>query len=250
MKIAVIGSGLAAIGSIRALIKLGFQPVVIDKGEQLDGETSKLVEELAGKAPSEWLQEERDKLSQNKTLSDGSKIPKKLAFGSDYFYGKSEKHAPISSIGNIPPLSYAKGGLSAGWGAAVLPPHPCDLTDWPVKPNTFSEFLKLIYADLPYSAVEDELSIDFPVYSDFASPLEISAFDQHLLQNLRKFIPATKGDIVYGQSRLLVHSPNANHKNSCQLCGQCMSGCVYDSIYKSNSEILKLSRARENYLST
>ena len=76
MKVAVIGSGLAAIGSIRALLKLGIHPVVIDKGEQLDGETSKLVEDLAKKKPSEWLRKERDQLSQNKTLTDGSNIPK------------------------------------------------------------------------------------------------------------------------------------------------------------------------------
>jgi hypothetical protein len=242
LKVAVIGSGLAAIGSIRALLKLGIHPVVIDKGEQLDGETSKLVVDLAKKNPSEWLRKERDQLSQNKTLTDGSNIPKKLAFGSDYFYGKSKRHAPICSSGNIPPLSYAIGGLSVGWGAAVLPPHPYDLTDWPVKSKVSSDIFKIIYSNLPYSAVEDELNINFPIYSESASPLEISSFDRQLLQDLRKFIPARKDDIVYGQSRLLVHSPNSYHANSCQLCGQCMSGCVYDSIYKSNTEILNLSQ--------
>jgi hypothetical protein len=55
----------------------------------------------------------------------------------------------VKEEGDIPPFSYGIGGLSAGWGAAVLPPQESDLADWPIsiqELNTYSEIVSIRFA--------------------------------------------------------------------------------------------------------
>ena len=59
----------------------------------------------------------------------------------------------------MPPVSYAKGGLSAGWGASVLPPDATELESWPISTQDLEPYFKLVLSDLPYSAVDDGLSV-------------------------------------------------------------------------------------------
>ncbi len=243
--VAVIGSGLSAVGAVRALLKQGIKPTVLDWGAHLDAERAKLVDDLARRDPKAWTAEERESLSRNSTLSDGSSIPKKLIFGSDYFYGRSKRIAPVMNYGNLPPFSYALGGLSVGWGAAVLPPQACDMLDWPVGADELNKYCEIVLADLPYSSCNDELSLNFPVLTASTNALDLSQSERQLLGALRKAAILKKDDVVFGQARLLVNPKSSGKYAGCKYCGHCMSGCVYGAIYKASDEIQRLHESGE-----
>jgi len=243
LSVLVIGSGLSAVGAIKALRARGIRPTVIDRGEKLDSDRSDWVSAMAKKTPDQWDAAERYKLSSNPTVTDSSAIPKKMLFGSDFFYGKSTHDAPVHCEGNFPPFSYALGGLSAGWGAAVLPPQACDVADWPVSHDVLNEYCAKVLEELPYSARDDGLSLDFPILSHRLNALNPSQSDLSLLDALKKSVAIKKGQLVFGQARLLVASEEDEH--SCKYCGQCMSGCVYGSIYKAGNDIIKMSERGE-----
>lgn len=246
--VAVIGSGLSAIGAIRALRARGIRPTVIDRGERLDDERAGRVETMARRQPAEWTAQERHELGSNPSLRGGPAIPRKLVFGSDYFYGKPGRDAPVESSGNLPPFSYALGGLSAGWGAAVLPPQACDLADWPVSAEELETYCAKVLAELPYSAKDDGLSLDFPLLSSGGEALRPGRSERWLLDALEDAALLKKGETVFGQARLLVDAGGS--ERGCRYCGQCMSGCVYGAIYKAGDEIMALHEKGEiEYLS-
>lgn len=243
IQVAVIGSGLSAVGAIKALQKLGYKPVVLDCGETLDVARSTLAETLSTKEPHEWTEQERNSLSQNYTVDKGDAIPRKLLFGSDYFYGKSRSAAPVEYNGNLPPFSYALGGFSVGWGAATLPPQKCDLNDWPLEVDEINKYCEIAISDLPYSARVDGLSLDFKILQANPLALHLNEAEKVILDRLNNASILEKDKLVFGQSRLLV-SPNTTDKFvGCKYCGQCMSGCVYKSIYKASDDILLLSNS-------
>lgn len=243
IQVAVIGSGLSAIGAIKALRKLGYKPTVLDWGETLDLERSNLAETLSAKEPSEWTEQERKALSQNFTVEKGDSIPKKLLFGSDYFYGKSRNDAPVESIGNLPPFSYAQGGFSVGWGAAALPPQKCDLDDWPIDAEEINKYCEIAISDLPYSARVDGLSSNFKILQNNPQALRLNEAERMILDRLDNASIHEKDSLVFGQARLLVSPETTDKVAGCKYCGQCMSGCVYKSIYKASDDILLLSNS-------
>ena len=236
MNIVVIGSGLSAIGAIKALVKLGYKPTILDVGVTLDKQRSDFIKNLSLKEPQNWSGEDRDKLTSNDTVEEKGSIPKKLVFGSDYFYGKSIKNATVNNQGNIPPFSYAKGGLSAGWGAAILPPSEFDLKDWPIDEQVFHKYCQIVLDDLDYSSSEDGLSLSFPRLKESSNKLKLSKRASILLDSLKRKVALKKDDTLYGESRLLVDAS----EDGCQYCGECMSGCVYKAMYKSDNDIEKL----------
>lgn len=240
VQVAVVGSGLAAIGAIKALLKLGYKPVVLDCGETLDIARLSLAESLSAKEPHAWTEQERSSLSQNHTVDQGDAIPKKLLFGSDYFYGKSRSDAPVENNGNMPPFSYALGGFSVGWGAAALPPQECDLHDWPVDADEINKYCETAISDLPYSASADDLSLNFKILRNNPRALHLSEAEKMVLGRLKSASILEKDRLVFGQSRLLVNAETNDKSAGCKYCGLCMSGCVYKSIYKASDEILQL----------
>ena len=182
MKVAIIGSGLAAVSASKALVKRGIKPILLDVGQQIEKEKTTLVENMSKIEPIHWDSLDRDAITDNPTIK-GNDLPKKLLYGSNYFYGTSTNNARIEGTGPMPPFSYAKGGFSAGWGAAVLPPDDCDLDGWPIKNKELSKYYKEVLDDIPYSACNDELAENFPLFSDKYSPLQLTVGNKNLLQD-------------------------------------------------------------------
>ena len=237
MKIAIIGSGLAAVSVAKVLISRGIKPIILDKGETLDSERTSIVNKLSKLDPNEWELEDKKIITSNPTIKDKNKFPLKMAFGSDYFYGKSLKNATIETDDKLPPFSYAKGGFSVGWGSTVLAPDDCDLQAWPIKRDQLEPYLKKTLKDLPYSALNDGLSKYFPIYSKNINPLELTKGNNQLLKDMMESNIKNKEEVSFGQSRLLVRSMDDKDALGCKKCGYCMSGCVYDCIYKSTQDI-------------
>jgi len=121
MKVVVVGSGLSAVGALKAIVKAGIKPLVIDVGRQLDPERQKLKLRLAATEPTNWALADIKNLASNPTTKSKTEIPKKLVIGSDYFY--SSDNSQIIKLDNFsqasPPYSLARGGFSAGWGQHI-----------------------------------------------------------------------------------------------------------------------------------
>jgi|APSaa5957512535_1039671.scaffolds.fasta_scaffold02521_10 hypothetical protein len=242
MKIAIIGSGLASISAAKALIDRGMRPTIIDCGDVLDASRVKVVDKMSQLDAENWNAADLSIVTSNPTVKNKSTIPKKLEFGSDYFYGKADQYQRVQFDGTIPPFSYAKGGFSAGWGAAVLPPDENDLTAWPIGNKELEPYFQKILANNHYSAFDDDLSAVFPLYSKNANALQLTSGNKEVLKDLVNSIKINKQkDVIVGQSRLLVqvatNSLSGMQSDGCKYCGQCLSGCIYGYIYKSSREL-------------
>lgn len=76
MRVVVVGSGLSAVGALKAIIKTGVKPVVIDVGRQLDAERQKIKLRLASVSPNNWSDDDVKSLASNFTSKSASAIPK------------------------------------------------------------------------------------------------------------------------------------------------------------------------------
>ncbi|MEM7177010.1 MAG: GMC oxidoreductase [Pseudomonadota bacterium] len=242
-KIAIVGSGLAAISLAQALIARGIKPTILDVGETLPPENQAVVDRMATSPPGEWAPEDRAFVASNTTIHDKDSFPQKLAFGSDFFYAESTPGAPTETADVPLPHSYARGGFSVGWGASVLPPDDCDLTDWPLRRRDLEPYFQQVLADRPLSATEDGLSRSFPLYADHGAPLRSTRGVEDLLRRLSAVRSFDPDQIVFGKARLLAQSRQEGDRTGCKYCGLCMSGCVYGSIYKSTSDLARLTGA-------
>ena len=135
-KVAIIGSGLSAYGSILAALESNASITVLDVGENLPAEIALEVARIRN-TQSKNLHLDVANLSRKSSELDlkKSEMPKKTLFGSQYFY--QEEH--LTDLNKLP-FSQALGGYSVAWGGAVLPPNENDLI-----PNAFD------YTDLTTS---------------------------------------------------------------------------------------------------
>lgn len=234
---AVIGSGLSAIAACKALIARGVRPVVFDLGIELDNEKKNIVTKLSKLNPINWEGSDQKLISSNSTINRES-IPRKLAFGSDFFYGNKDNFSKNYGQVDInpPPFSFAKGGFSEGWGAAILPPDSCDIKDWPISKKNLEKYYSKVLDGIHYSAVDDNLSKNFSLIKVPDGALKLTLGNNDLLRDLQKKSHKKKDFFIFGQARLLVNAKK-EHSNACRYCGICMSGCVYDSIYKASHDL-------------
>ena len=239
MRVIVVGSGLAAVGAIRALLKVGHRPVVLDIGAQLPVQLVEHRTRMAQRPPAEWTSVEWEQLGKNEGLP-GRVVPRKLVFGSDYFY--STEQADITKMDEYfvgsPPWSPARGGFSTGWGAAVLPPAPTDIADWPITHDELLRNMHEVLVNVPVSESDDEIGRVFGrLRPNGGDVLEMSDGQANLLRRLQR-ASRTDADatVLVGQSRLLTQAGSIA-TNRCRFCGHCSSGCVYDSIYTAEHDI-------------
>jgi len=249
MKVVVVGSGLSAVGAIRALIRRGIRPIVFDVGRELETEKKLVKIRLSQKKPHEWSESDRDSIAHTETTYSRRAIPRKLVMGSDYFYSSDGDSAVGTTdfSATSPPFSLALGGFSAGWGASYLPPAECDVDDWPLSRDELLEHMRLCAEHISCSEPIDDLTPYFPAINhDVRSALRLSGGQSKLLQTLRSGMRSSPdAQEVVGQARLMTRTVDDGPKIGCQYCGQCNSGCVYDCIYKAD---LDISEMRANSL--
>ena len=188
MKVVVVGSGLWAVGALKAIVKAGIKPLVIDVGHQLDPERQKIKSRMSMIQPMNWSDDDVKSLASNFTADSNSDVPKKLVLGSDYFYysDNSEAVKMGSFSRSSPSYSLAMGGFSAGWGAAFLPPAESDIKDWPVSHNEILVSMRECVQNISCSEPTDELSEFFPSLKNNPNDvLSLSKGQSKLLRTLR-----------------------------------------------------------------
>jgi ferredoxin len=236
MDVAVIGSGVAGVFAARALAARGSKVTILDVGETLDSERQKVVTELHALDARAWPLAQRALISANPTM-DGDELPKKMHFGSDYIYAAERPfaHVVASRDGRAPYPTFARGGFSNIWGAAVLPPAACDMADWPVSHSSMEPYFRKVAAQLPLCGDGGTLARAFPAYKESPGRLDPGPQGAALLQDLQRAENELAADhLLYGPARLAIHTTAADGLVlPCNGCGECFTGCVRGAIFST-----------------
>lgn len=238
-RVAVVGSGPAGIACAKALARRGARVEMIDVGERLAPDRATLKQRLAAAAPAEWRAEDRAAAADNPTMR-GEVFPRKFLFGGEELLRGQHEDAPVAADWPIIAQSFAAGGLSVAWGAALLPVDGADMSDWPFGRAALDDSFARVLGDLPLAARADDLSRSFPLYGKPERSLPLPGALRALLADLdRRRLP---DDFRFGQARLAVHTEAHEAGRGCQSCGLCLSGCPYGAIHTMAAEIEVLKR--------
>jgi ferredoxin len=237
---AIVGSGPAGLWCAKALIARGYQVTVFDIGERLPSDIEDIKTKLAATPSSTWPKELIERLG---AMSVGStwKIPRKLAFGSDYFYAATRSYGRQGGDLDGAQPSCSLGGYSVAWGGAVLPFNADDLNDWPFGLDTLRAHYQAVAAEMPLSGADDALGDYFPSYRATLETLEPSPTGATLLERLAAAqTELAAAGAVTGRARLAVHANSG--PSGCRHCGLCLTGCPVGAVYETGVEILALAR--------
>ncbi len=230
-KIIVVGSGPASVACARALVDKGMEVTMLDAGVDLEPARQELVDRMRV-APFEGWGPESIAVLKESAGATTTGLPMKRLYGSDFPYREvptiqAERATTFSS--------FARGGLSNVWGAAVLPYLPTDISDWAIAPDALSEAYKAVFKFVPLSAKRDDLEEMFPLHSETYAALRPSRQAEDVLETMNRHRDRLRErGFVFGTSRVAVQAePTARNAKGCTYCGLCMYGCPYDLIYKS-----------------
>jgi choline dehydrogenase-like flavoprotein len=232
----VIGSGPAGVSAAWALLRQGRQVTMLDVGEQQEEERSQLRDRLAASAPSEWRSTDIETYRQSRRERENDGV---RPLGSDFLFrdpvGFFQDNQPGPSIGIRP--SFARGGLSNGWGSSILPYRMEDIPDWPASASDLGEHYRALRQFMPMAGKSDDLEKLFPMLpmpEDTALPPGSQA--RMLLSRMeRKKEILRQSGLHFGQARQAV-GPDCRH------CGMCLHGCPYGVIYNAAQTLDELLR--------
>jgi hypothetical protein len=247
MDVAVIGSGLAGVFAAHTLAARGLKVTMLDVGETLDARRGAIVTRLRDVKPEAWPREDRDLIAANSTVG-GDELPKKMHFGSDYIYAEHRSFAPViaNPAGRAPFPTFARGGFSNIWGAAVLPPDSCDMADWPVSRAAMEPYFRKVAEALPLCGDGGSLPQSFPAYKKALGHLDPGPQGAALLHDLEGAQSRlTAAHVLYGPARLAIHTAGDDFVRPCNGCGQCFTGCVRGSIFSTVPMLERMIRRQE-----
>ena len=247
MEVAVVGSGVSGVFAAHALAARGLSVTILDVGETLEPRRQAAVDRLHALPPEQWPHDDFALIDENATYQKGV-LPKKVHFGSDYIYAETRPYARIDTkvAGRAPYPTFAKGGFSNIWGAAVLPPDACDMADWPVSRAEMEPYFRKVAQLMPICGGGGNLERNFPAYREDLGALDPGPQGEALLADLERAKPTLlERDTVFGRARLAVHTtPDAAHGVlACNGCGFCFTGCVRGAIYATQPMLADLIRA-------
>jgi len=235
----VIGSGPSGVAGAAALIAAGRQVTLLDAGLTLEPEREIRRLRMAATDSKEWREEDvRESRAPFEKKVDGAI---KLHHGSDYPYRPAAGGIFID-YGNLSArASFAKGGLSNVWGAALLPFRREDTEDWPVAAAELENAHAAVLELLPVAGAHDDLTRLFPLPTrHLQTPRSAKQMERLMATLTRNRVKLAGRGITFGASRLAVqfsgHSPDA----PCNYCGHCLQGCPRDLIYSSRHTLEKL----------
>jgi len=219
---------------------------MVDGGLHLEPQRRLVVNQLRRLAPEHWTKEQINWLDCEEGGNDSDGLPRKLIFGSDYPYREAERHLALSNARVELKPSFAVGGLSSVWGAAMLPYCEHDIADWPVTVKDLNQHYKSVIGLTGLCAAHDDLSEVFPLFTDAPGCLELSRQASTMWNTIcknRNKLLAT--GIRCGHARLAFSSPNRQN-SGCLYCGMCLSGCPYSVIYNSEQSVATF-RSDQNF---
>ena len=234
----VIGSGPAGVACATALLERGARVVMLDAGLALEEPRRRVVDAMKLLEPSEWSEEQIATLKAG-VVAGTKGIPLKLAYGSDYPYREADRQLSAQYDGVALRPSFAQGGLSSVWGAAMLPYSERDMAGWPLAPADLAEHYASVVKLTGLSAVHDDLEAIFPLHAEPDGALAMSRQAQALRVRLeRNRDKLRQAGIYFGQARVAVKAG----EQGCVRCGLCMYGCPYGFVYNADQTLARLTR--------
>ena len=234
-RVVIVGSGPAGIACASALVERGLRPVVLDGGRRLDPERAAAVAASpAGGFAPELLAELRAAFP-----VDIHALPLKPVYGSTYPYESARVRA--SRFTAVP--SHAVGGLSAVWGAAILPYGERDHAGWVFGRNELEPHYRAVLRYVPLAGAEDALAESFPLFGE-PHPIAPTRQIASLLDDVQRHEPELRAaGVVAGRSRLAVWAGENPYGRGCERLGLCMLGCPNHSIWSSSQTLAALADA-------
>lgn len=235
----VIGSGPSGIACASALIAAGRTVTLLDAGLSLEPDREARRIRMATLDPGEWSP--ADVLASRSVSASNGSFGAKLCHGSDFPYRAVQAGTVIDHGELGVRSSFAKGGLSNVWGAAVLPFRPEDTNDWPVGAVELERAHAAVLKMLPLAGMHDDLVRLFPLATNDLDPPKRCAQIENLLADLKRHRNRlAEHGIVFGAARVAVRFSGGSLSESCNYCGQCIQGCPRDLIYSSRHTLAEL----------
>jgi len=235
----VIGSGPSGVSCATALIKKKAKIIMIDTGYKLEKNIKSKVKKLYNLKPSDLLK--KKVVSKDNEYHKG--IPLKKIFGSNFIYKipLPFKYKNNVKIGLKP--SFAQGGFSNIWGAAIMPYNNNDIDNWPISIKKLEPYYKEVSKIFNISGQKDNLSKNFPLFKKKLTNLEFNKQGEDVYNFLKKNeeILRKKG-FLFGKSRLAFNKLPYSHPDGCIYCGMCLTGCPKKIIYSSESTLNELKK--------
>ena len=245
----VVGSGPAGIACARALAERDYEVTVLDAGHGPDAAIVDKYAPLAETDPESWDPELVGELRSEFQVGH-DELPPKPVLGSLHPYAPGDPSAPDpgSGVGVTPSLG--RGGLSAVWGAAMLPYRASDLAGWPIGLDDLAPFYRSVLEFVPLAGRPDELAAEFPLYDGGARDLRPTRQVESLLNDLRSSASGLAvRNIVAGRARIAVRSEDDAKGRACRYVGLCLHGCPLGSIWSAEQELAELvARPNVRYL--
>lgn len=209
---------------------------MLDAGFALEPEAARTVARMSRQSPVEW---DAASLAAVKTLAYVEGAPRKLVYGSAYPYEQPAGYRQPEGKGVDFTPSFAIGGLSNAWGAAMLPYRQADIEDWPIKLGDLARYYPRVLDFVPLTGRIDDLAGAFPLYTERFLDYRPSRQGTRLLETMARHKDALAAQgISFGISRLAVAA------EKCVYCGMCMFGCPYDLIYSARHTLEQLGEQR------
>lgn len=206
----VVGSGPSAVAAASALLDAGKPVLMLDIG--------RVIEPVARRE------------------EPGEDPARKLVFGSSYPY-LTDREAGLVQKGTKCLASGGKGGLSAVWGASVLPFPDGELADWPFPARELHDHYKKAASLLGLSGAADGLAEKFPYYAPPSPPLNPSLQARAVLSRFDDHAASLRANgFTFGRAR---HAVSAA---ACQYDATCLSGCERGAIWSAADAVETLKK--------
>jgi len=232
----IIGSGPSGVAAAAALIARGRDVLMVDAGIEMDDGAKALRDRMGGSEPDDWTIDDRHDIGAVRRSEKSDSIQ---PFGCNFLF-RQPSGADFEEGHGVHALrpSFAKGGLSNGWGGSVMPYHERDLDSWPIGIADLAPHYRAIAPMIGASMPQDSIADLFDaVQLDDHRPLPQSRQAQELLARMAK-----KGDVF---EKLGVYfSPSRQAiAQGCRECAMCLYGCPYGLIFNAGAEVDRMTAA-------
>lgn len=227
MRVAVIGSGAAAAGTLGALARWApdSRVTLFDHGDSPEGPLA-----TAARPEARPPDHARDVYARIRREHGFAFPPPKTHFG------VAPLKQAVAGWGDVWD-NRVWGGLTSFWGGSALPFPDDELRRWPVSAADLAPYYAQVAQQVGVSGDAGALDRYFGEGYVNRPPIALPSVFQDLMAAVNRDGPAAdRYDLLAGGSRLAVET-REGHAAACFYCGECMTGCSAGAIYAARQDV-------------